>query len=100
MKRVLRFFLSGLIAVVVLSGALFGYFVYSPAPEVPRLSGAVTAWHAAAIFALSALIGSVTQGAERTGSDLGFLRATAAVTLRWWQILASSSPSRFSPLSR
>jgi polyhydroxybutyrate depolymerase len=28
--------------VVGLGGALFGYFVYSPAPEVPRLSGAVT----------------------------------------------------------
>ena len=42
MKRVprfLRFFLWGLIVVVALGGALFGYFVYSPAPEVPRLSG-------------------------------------------------------------
>jgi polyhydroxybutyrate depolymerase len=39
MKRALRFFLWSLIAVVALGGALFGYFVYSPAPEVPRLSG-------------------------------------------------------------
>jgi polyhydroxybutyrate depolymerase len=40
--RFLRFFLWGLIVVVALGGALFGYFVYSPAPEVPRLSGALT----------------------------------------------------------
>jgi hypothetical protein len=40
--RFLRFFLWGLIVIVVLSGALFGYFVYSPAPEVPRLSGTLT----------------------------------------------------------
>jgi polyhydroxybutyrate depolymerase len=39
MRRVLRFFLWGLIVVVALGGALVGYFVYSPAPEVPRLSG-------------------------------------------------------------
>ncbi|HKH47973.1 MAG TPA: PHB depolymerase family esterase [Thermoanaerobaculia bacterium] len=38
MKRILRFFLWVLI-VVALGGALLGYFVYSPAPEVPRLSG-------------------------------------------------------------
>jgi polyhydroxybutyrate depolymerase len=45
MRRVLRFVLWGLIGVVALGGALgalFGYFVYSPAPEVPRLSGALT----------------------------------------------------------
>jgi len=42
MRRVLRFFLWGLIVVVALGGALFGYFVYSPAPEVPRLSGKLT----------------------------------------------------------
>jgi polyhydroxybutyrate depolymerase len=42
MKRTLRFFLWGLILVVALGGALFGYFVYSPAPEVPRLSGTLT----------------------------------------------------------
>jgi polyhydroxybutyrate depolymerase len=39
MRKILRFFLWGLIVVVALGGALFGYFVYSPAPEVPRLSG-------------------------------------------------------------
>ena len=39
--RFLRFFLWGLIVVVAL-GALFGYFVYSPAPEVPRLSGTLS----------------------------------------------------------
>jgi polyhydroxybutyrate depolymerase len=38
MRRILRFFLWGLI-VVALLGALLVYFVYSPAPEVPRLSG-------------------------------------------------------------
>src|SRR5436305_6968030 len=42
MRKVLRFLLLGLVVVVVLAGALFGYFVYSPAPEVPRLSGALT----------------------------------------------------------
>ena len=45
MRRVLRFVLWGLIGVVALGGvlgALFGYFVYSPAPEVPRLSGTLT----------------------------------------------------------
>ena len=40
--RFLRFFLWGLTVVVALGGALFGYFVYSPAPEVPRLSGTLT----------------------------------------------------------
>ena len=40
--RFLRFFLCGLIVVVALGCALFGYFVYSPAPEVPRLSGTLT----------------------------------------------------------
>ena len=40
--RFLRFFLRGLIVVVALGGALFGYFVYAPAPEVPRLSGTLT----------------------------------------------------------
>ena len=38
MRRVLRFFLWGVL-VVALGGALLGYFVYSPTPEVPRLSG-------------------------------------------------------------
>jgi hypothetical protein len=42
MKRVLRFVVWGLISVVALGGALFGYFVYSPPPEVPRLSGTMT----------------------------------------------------------
>jgi len=42
MRRVLRFFLWGLIVVVALGCALVGYFVYSPAPEVPRLSGTLT----------------------------------------------------------
>jgi hypothetical protein len=42
MKRVLRIFLRGLIVVIVLAIALFGYFVYSPSPELPRLSGKLT----------------------------------------------------------
>ena len=42
MKRALRFFPWGLIVVVALGGALFGNFVYSPAPKVPRLSGTLT----------------------------------------------------------
>jgi len=45
MRRVLRFFLWGFIVVVALGvglGALFGYFVYSPAPELPRLSGTLS----------------------------------------------------------
>ena len=33
--------------------------------------------HASALLALSALIGSYAQGAERTGGDMGLLRATA-----------------------
>jgi len=37
--RFLRFCLLSLIVVVVLAGALFAYFVYSPDPELPRLSG-------------------------------------------------------------
>ena len=42
MRGVLRAFLWGLIVVVALGGALFGYFVYSPTPRVPRLSGHLT----------------------------------------------------------
>jgi polyhydroxybutyrate depolymerase len=42
MRRVLRYLLWGSIVVVALGGALFGYFVYSPAPEIPRLSGELT----------------------------------------------------------
>jgi polyhydroxybutyrate depolymerase len=37
--RFLRFCLLSLVAVVALAGALFGYFIYSAAPELPRLSG-------------------------------------------------------------
>jgi polyhydroxybutyrate depolymerase len=40
--RVLRFCFWSLLATVGLGGALFGYFVYSPAPEVPQLSGTLT----------------------------------------------------------
>ena len=42
MREVLRVFLWGLVVVVALGGALFGYFVYSPAPQPPRLSGQLT----------------------------------------------------------
>jgi polyhydroxybutyrate depolymerase len=35
----LKLFLWTVIVVVALGGALFGYFVYTPGPEVPRLSG-------------------------------------------------------------
>jgi polyhydroxybutyrate depolymerase len=45
MKRVLRFLvfcLVGLLGLVALCGALFAYFIYSPAPEIPRLSGTLT----------------------------------------------------------
>jgi polyhydroxybutyrate depolymerase len=45
MRRVLRFIFRGLIGVVALVGvlgAVLGYFGYSPAPEVPRLSGTLT----------------------------------------------------------
>jgi polyhydroxybutyrate depolymerase len=45
MRGVLRFFVWSLIVAVTLIGALaalFGYFVYTPAPEVPRLSGKLT----------------------------------------------------------
>ena len=41
-RRVLGFCLLSLLVIVGLGGALFGYFVYSPAPEVPRLSGTLT----------------------------------------------------------
>jgi polyhydroxybutyrate depolymerase len=44
MKRVLRFVVRGLAGVVALGcvlGALLAYFVYTPAPEVPPLSGAL-----------------------------------------------------------
>lgn len=45
MKRVLRFLgwcLLGLLGLMALAGALFGYFIYSPDPEVPHLSGTLT----------------------------------------------------------
>src|ERR1700730_17351755 len=45
MRRVLRLIFRGLIgvvALVVVLGALLGYFGYSAAPEVPRLSGELT----------------------------------------------------------
>lgn len=45
MRRVPRLIFRGLIGVVALVGvlgALLGYFVYSPAPEVPQLSGTPT----------------------------------------------------------
>jgi polyhydroxybutyrate depolymerase len=45
MRRILRFLafcLLGMLALVALCGALFGYFIYSPAPEIPRLSGTLT----------------------------------------------------------
>ena len=45
MRRVFSFIFRGLLGVVALVGvlgALLGYFVYSPAPEVPQLSGTPT----------------------------------------------------------
>ena len=42
MRRSLRLFLWGWLAVIALGGALFGYFLYSPAPEAPRTSGKLT----------------------------------------------------------
>jgi polyhydroxybutyrate depolymerase len=42
MWRVLRFVLFGIVAFIVLAGGLLFYFVYTPAPERPRLSGVVT----------------------------------------------------------
>jgi len=54
--RFLRFCLHSLIVVVVLGAALIGYFVYTPAPEVPRLSCKLTNGTIEA--------GSLTVGAE------------------------------------
>ena len=45
MKRILRFLLFGLfslLAMVVLGAALFAYFIYTPEPEPPQLSGTVS----------------------------------------------------------
>lgn len=39
--RVLRFCLLSVAALVAVAGALFGWFLYTPAAEVPRLSGTV-----------------------------------------------------------
>ena len=39
--RVLRFCLLGVAALVAVAGALFGWFLYTPAPEMPQLSGVV-----------------------------------------------------------
>jgi polyhydroxybutyrate depolymerase len=40
--RFLRFCLWSLLFIVALGAALFGYYVYTPAPEVPHLSGTLT----------------------------------------------------------
>ena len=42
MKKILRFCLLSVLVVIPLGGALFGYFIYSPDPEVPQLSGKLT----------------------------------------------------------
>ncbi len=42
MKRILGILLLGVVLLVALCGAFLGYFVYSPAPEVPQLSGELT----------------------------------------------------------
>ena len=45
MKKILRFLIFcvySLLAIVTLVGAMFGYYVYTPASEVPRLSGTLT----------------------------------------------------------
>jgi polyhydroxybutyrate depolymerase len=42
MGKFLRVFFLSVIALVLLAGGLFGYFVYSPAPAVPNLSGKLT----------------------------------------------------------
>ena len=47
MRRILRVILWSMAAVVVLGAALFGYFVYTPAPQKPVLSGTLTAGHIA-----------------------------------------------------
>ena len=43
MRRFLRLVLWGFVVIAALGGALFGYFVYAPAPEMPKLSGKLTA---------------------------------------------------------
>ena len=42
MKKILRFCLLSMLVVIVVGGALFGYFIYSPDPEIPQLSGTLT----------------------------------------------------------
>lgn len=39
MRRILRLFFWAMIVLVVLGGGLYSYFVYTPRPETPRLSG-------------------------------------------------------------
>ena len=40
--RVLRFCLWSVLVIVGLGGVLFGYYVYTPASEIPQLSGTLT----------------------------------------------------------
>jgi polyhydroxybutyrate depolymerase len=40
--RVLRVVLLSLLVIVGVAGALLGYFIYTPAPEVPQMTGALT----------------------------------------------------------
>lgn len=45
MRKILRFFfwtLVGVVALLAVLGTMFFYFAYTPAPEVPNLSGALT----------------------------------------------------------
>ena len=42
MRRILRVILWSMVAVFVLGAVLFGYFVYTPAPQKPALSGTLT----------------------------------------------------------
>ena len=41
-RRVLRFGLWSVLVIVGLGGALVGYYVYTPASEIPQLSGTLT----------------------------------------------------------
>jgi polyhydroxybutyrate depolymerase len=41
-RRILRFCLCGLLAIVGIGAALVAYFVYVPAPEIPSLTGTFT----------------------------------------------------------
>ena len=42
MKKALRFILLGLILLITLGAGLFAYFVYTPEPELPALTGELT----------------------------------------------------------